>query len=94
MTTQEQTRGATQRNGPVLYVEEGLGSEHVSRGEWLEILMSGCGSPRPFLPLPHRMEASARSNVPTSSGKPSQKTGGCYSSKVGTNSTLMPMILE
>ena len=29
-------------------------------------------------------EASPCSNVPTSSGKPSQKSGGCYSSKVGT----------
>jgi hypothetical protein len=38
------------------------------------------------------MEASPRSNVPTSSGKPSQKTGGCYSSKGGTNSILMPGI--
>ena len=27
-----------------------------------------------------------RSNVPTSSGKPSQTSGGCYSSKGGTNS--------
>ena len=34
------------------------------------------------------------SNVLTSSGKPSQKSGGCYSSKKGTNSILMPMILE
>ena len=34
------------------------------------------------------------SNVPTSSGKPSQKRGGCYSSKKGTNSIFMPMILE
>jgi hypothetical protein len=30
----------------------------------------------------------------TSSGKPSQKRGGCYSSKGRTNSILMPMILE
>ena len=29
-----------------------------------------------------------RSNVPTSGGKPSQKSGGCYSSKGGTNSIL------
>uniref|UniRef100_A0AAZ3PLM5 Uncharacterized protein n=1 Tax=Oncorhynchus tshawytscha TaxID=74940 RepID=A0AAZ3PLM5_ONCTS len=34
------------------------------------------------------------SNVPTSSGKPSQKNKGCYSSKGGTISILMPMILE
>ena len=40
------------------------------------------------------MEASPCSNVPTSSGKPSQKSGGCYSRKVGTNSISMPMILE
>ena len=33
-------------------------------------------------------------NVPTSSGKPSQKSGGCYSSKGWTNSILIPMILE
>ena len=33
-------------------------------------------------------------NAPTSSGKPSQKNGGCSSSKGGTNSILMPMILE
>ena len=30
----------------------------------------------------------------TSSGKPSQKSEGCYSSKGGTKSILMPMILE
>ena len=30
----------------------------------------------------------------TSSGKPSQKSGGCYSSKWGTNSILMLMIFE
>ena len=41
-----------------------------------------------------RLWLSPRSNVPTSSGKPSQKSGGCYSSKGGTNSILMPMILE
>ena len=29
------------------------------------------------------MEASPRSSVPTSSGKPSQQSGGCYSSKGG-----------
>ena len=40
------------------------------------------------------MEASLRSNVRTSSGKTSQKSGGCYSSKRGTNSILMLMILE
>jgi hypothetical protein len=43
------------------------------------------------------IEESPHSNVPTSSGKPSQKSGGCYRSKgVGTwvNSILMPMILE
>ena len=40
------------------------------------------------------MEASPCSNVLTSSGKPSQKSGGCYSSKGGTNSILVPMILE
>ena len=34
------------------------------------------------------------SNVPTSGGKPSQKSGGCYSSKGGNNSILLPMILE
>ena len=34
------------------------------------------------------------SNVPTSSGKPSQKSGGCYSSKGDTNSIFMPMVLE
>ena len=34
------------------------------------------------------------SNVPTASGKPSQKSGGCYRSKGGTNSILMAMILE
>jgi hypothetical protein len=34
------------------------------------------------------MEASLRSDVPSSSGKPSQKNGGCYSSKGGTNSIL------
>ena len=34
------------------------------------------------------------SKVPTSSGKASQKSGGCYSSKGGTNFILMPMILE
>ena len=32
--------------------------------------------------------------VPTSSGTPSQKIGGCYSSKGGTNTILIPMILE
>ena len=37
---------------------------------------------------------SRHSNVTTSSGKPSQKSGGCYCSKGGTNSMLMPMILE
>ena len=37
------------------------------------------------------MEVSPRSNVPTSSGKPSQMSGGCYSSKGGTNSILMPI---
>ena len=40
------------------------------------------------------MEASPRSKIPTSSGKPSQKSGSCYSSKRVTNSILMPMILE
>ena len=40
------------------------------------------------------MEASPRRNVPTSSGKPSQKSGGCYCSKGGINSILMSMILE
>uniref|UniRef100_A0AAZ3SH37 Transposable element Tc1 transposase n=1 Tax=Oncorhynchus tshawytscha TaxID=74940 RepID=A0AAZ3SH37_ONCTS len=40
------------------------------------------------------MEEGPRSNVPTSRGKPSQKSGGCYSSKGGTNSILIPMILE
>ena len=30
----------------------------------------------------------------TSRGKPSQKSGGCCSSKRGTNSILMPMIVE
>jgi hypothetical protein len=40
------------------------------------------------------MEASPCSNVPTSCGKPSQESVGCYSSKGGTNSILMPMILE
>uniref|UniRef100_A0A673X1P3 Proliferation-associated SNF2-like protein n=1 Tax=Salmo trutta TaxID=8032 RepID=A0A673X1P3_SALTR len=39
------------------------------------------------------MEASP-CNFTTSSGKPSQESGGCYSSKGGTNSILMPMILE
>jgi hypothetical protein len=34
------------------------------------------------------------SNVLTSSGKPSQESGGCYSSKGGTNSILMSMTLE
>jgi hypothetical protein len=33
------------------------------------------------------------SNVPTSRGRPSQKSGCCYSSW-GTNSILMPIILE
>ena len=32
--------------------------------------------------------------VPTSSGKPSQKSGGCYRTKGGTNSILMAIILE
>jgi hypothetical protein len=40
------------------------------------------------------MEASPRSNVPTSAGKPFQKSGGYYSSKGGTNSILMPIILK
>jgi hypothetical protein len=40
------------------------------------------------------LNGSPRSNVPTSSGKPSQKSEGCYSSKGGNNSILMPMILE
>jgi hypothetical protein len=40
------------------------------------------------------MKASPRRNVPTYSGKPSQKSGGCYRSKGGTNSILMSMILE
>uniref|UniRef100_A0A4W5K945 P2X purinoceptor n=1 Tax=Hucho hucho TaxID=62062 RepID=A0A4W5K945_9TELE len=35
------------------------------------------------------MEAGPRSNVLTSSGKPSQKSGGCCSSKGGTDSLLM-----
>jgi hypothetical protein len=39
------------------------------------------------------MEARPRSNVPTSSGKPSQKSGDCYSGG-GSNSILMAMILE
>ena len=39
-------------------------------------------------------ESKSLSNVPTSSRKPSHKSGGCYSSKGGTNSILMPMILE
>ena len=34
------------------------------------------------------------STVSTSSGKLSEERGGCYSSKGGTNSILMPMILE
>ena len=32
------------------------------------------------------LNQSPRRNVPTSSGKPSQNSGGCYSSKGGTNS--------
>ena len=40
------------------------------------------------------MEETASSNVSTSSGKSSQKSGGCYSSKGETKSILMPMILE
>ena len=40
------------------------------------------------------LEASPRSNVPTSSRKHSQRSGGCYSSKGGTNSILIPIILE
>ena len=35
---------------------------------------------------------SPRSNVPMSSGKPPQKSGGCYSSKGGTNFILMLII--
>uniref|UniRef100_A0A4W5P0E6 LETM1 domain containing 1 n=1 Tax=Hucho hucho TaxID=62062 RepID=A0A4W5P0E6_9TELE len=35
------------------------------------------------------MEASPHSNVPTSSGKPSHNSGGCYSCKGGTNSILI-----
>ena len=35
-----------------------------------------------------------RLDVPSSSGKPFQKSGGCYSSKGGTNSILMLMILD
>jgi hypothetical protein len=37
-----------------------------------------------------RMEANPCSNVPTSSGKLSQNSGGCYSSKGRTISILMP----
>ena len=44
--------------------------------------------------LTNALEASPRSSVPTCSGNPSQKSGGCYSSKSGTNSILMPMMLE
>ena len=40
------------------------------------------------------LNGSKSPNVPTSSGKPSQKSGGCYSSKGGTNSISRPMILE
>ena len=40
------------------------------------------------------MEASPCSNVPPSSRKPSQKSGGCYCSKGGTTSILRHMILE
>jgi hypothetical protein len=41
----------------------------------------------------NRIEASARSNVLTSSRTPSQNSGGCSSITGGTNSILMPMIL-
>ena len=44
--------------------------------------------------LTNALVASPRRNVPTFSGKPSQKGGGCYSIKGGTNSIIMPMILE
>jgi hypothetical protein len=40
------------------------------------------------------MVANPHSNVPTSSGKPFQKSGGCYGSKGWTNYILMPMILK
>jgi hypothetical protein len=40
------------------------------------------------------METSPHSNFTTSSGKPSQNSGGCYRSKGETNSISMPMILE
>ena len=50
--------------------------------------------PTSLMLLEARMEARPRSNVPTSSGKPSQESGGCCSSKGGTNSILMPMILR
>jgi hypothetical protein len=40
------------------------------------------------------METSPHSNVPTSSGKPFQKSGDYYSSEGETNSILMAMILE
>ena len=40
------------------------------------------------------LKCSPHSNVPTSSGRSSQKSGSCYSSKGGTNSILMPMIFE
>jgi hypothetical protein len=40
------------------------------------------------------VEASPHSNVTTSSWKPSQKSGGCYSGKGGTNSIILHMILE
>uniref|UniRef100_A0A0E9XF18 Uncharacterized protein n=1 Tax=Anguilla anguilla TaxID=7936 RepID=A0A0E9XF18_ANGAN len=40
------------------------------------------------------MEANPGSNALTSSMKPSQKSGGCYSSKGWNNSILMPIILD
>jgi hypothetical protein len=40
------------------------------------------------------MESSPYRNVPTSSGKHSQKSEGCYSSNGGTNSIFMLMTLE
>jgi hypothetical protein len=42
-------------------------------------------------PIKHRC---ACINVPTLSGKPSQKSGGSYINKWWTNSKSMPMILE
>jgi hypothetical protein len=75
-----------------LRTKQGPYTNGLSRSVWTNL--TGLHRALTWTPLQRIGMPTVNSNVPTSSGKPSQNSGGCYSSKGGTNSILMPMILK